>query len=36
MIQKILVFIAVAFAVLFLIRKFFGKKKNNCDKNCGG
>ena len=36
--QTILVYIAVAAAILFLYRKFFTTKKKgdkNCDTNCG-
>jgi len=34
MIQEIIAFIALGIAVVFLIKKFFFKKKKS-DKNCG-
>ncbi|MCF6223282.1 MAG: FeoB-associated Cys-rich membrane protein [Flavobacteriaceae bacterium] len=36
--QQVLVYIALALAVLFLLRKYFFKSKNkdgNCDEDCG-
>jgi large-conductance mechanosensitive channel len=35
MIQEILAFLILGAAVVFLIRKYFWKKKKS-DKNCGG
>jgi hypothetical protein len=34
MIQEILVYLTLAIAVVFLVKKFFFKKKKT-DKNCG-
>lgn len=38
MIQEILMYVALGIAVVFLIKKFFFKKKKsdkNCGENCG-
>ncbi|MDG1504257.1 MAG: FeoB-associated Cys-rich membrane protein [Flavicella sp.] len=37
MLQEILIYVSLALAVLYLLRKFIfkGKPKGNCDADCG-